>query len=70
VRFEVAHTGSGVESDQLALVFDPFQSGGDRGTWLGLAISKTIVEQVGGTIEADAVPGRGTLFRVRLPASR
>jgi C4-dicarboxylate-specific signal transduction histidine kinase len=69
VRFEVADTGPGIPPQLLAHVFDPFSPAGrDRGAGLGLAISKTIVEEIGGRIEAENRPTGGALFRIRLPA--
>jgi signal transduction histidine kinase len=50
-------------------LFTPFfSSKGDRGTGLGLFIANKIVEQHGGQITVSSAPGRGSLFRVSLPA--
>jgi C4-dicarboxylate-specific signal transduction histidine kinase len=69
VRFEVADSGPGIPPELLPHVFDPFSPAGrDRGAGLGLAISKTIVEEIGGHIEAENRPTGGALFRIRLPA--
>jgi len=69
VRFEVADSGPGIPPELLSQVFDPFSAAGrDRGNGLGLAISKTIVEEIGGHIEAENRPTGGALFRIRLPA--
>ncbi len=69
VRFEVADSGPGIASGELDKLFDPFAAAGrDRGAGLGLAISKTIVEQMGGRLEAENRPTGGALFRIRLPA--
>jgi two-component system, NtrC family, sensor kinase len=69
VRFEVADSGPGLASGEPDKIFDPFAAAGrDRGAGLGLAISRTIVEQMGGRLEAENRPTGGALFRIRLPA--
>ena len=66
--------GPGMPKDQLDHIFDRFTRGDAGltqrvgGTGLGLAISKSLVELHGGTIEVSSTPGRGSTFRVRLPA--
>lgn len=61
--------GSGIAPEILPQIFEPFlttkESG--HGVGLGLAISRTIVERHGGSIEAQSELGRGTTFTVRLP---
>ena len=64
---EIADTGSGIPADRLATIFDDFVTTKRRGLGLGLAISKKIVEQLGGTIEVASEVGRGTTFAVRFP---
>jgi len=69
VRFEVGDSGPGIALGALAKIFDPFAAAGrKRGAGLGLAISKTIVEEMGGRMEAENRPSGGALFRIRLPA--
>ena len=74
VEIAVIDDGPGMPEDQLEHSFDRF-SRGDAGltqnvggTGLGLAISKSLVELHGGTIDAASTPGRGSTFRIRLPA--
>lgn len=63
---QVADTGSGIEADDLPLIFDRFYIGdtsrnaAQRGSGLGLAICKRIVELHGGTISANSTVGTGT----------
>jgi PAS domain S-box-containing protein len=69
VRVEVSDTGVGIEPAHLARIFDPFFTTKDQGvgTGLGLSICHGVVTDLGGQIEVDSAPGRGTTFRVFLP---
>ncbi|HME68765.1 MAG TPA: ATP-binding protein, partial [Myxococcota bacterium] len=68
----VEDDGCGIPAEVIDRIFDPFfttKSVGE-GTGLGLAISYEIVRRHGGEIEVESTPGRGSVFRVRLPAAR
>jgi len=65
--FEVRDHGPGVPDDQRERIFDPFHTTRTRGTGLGLAVSRRIVELHGGTIEVLDAEGGGACFRVTLP---
>jgi two-component system NtrC family sensor kinase len=69
INIEVADTGSGVPSDVLPKIFDPFFStkGPGKGYGLGLAISLTLAESLGGGISVESKPGEGSRFRLWLP---
>jgi NtrC-family two-component system sensor histidine kinase KinB len=74
VELTIADTGIGIPADALPHVFEKFfrvpgQSKG-AGTGLGLAIVQEIVVAHGGTITCESRPGKGTEFRIRLPALR
>ncbi|HEY0253732.1 MAG TPA: ATP-binding protein, partial [Kofleriaceae bacterium] len=69
VRIEVRDTGTGMTDETLAKLFQPFFTTKPvgRGTGLGLATSRILVERAGGTIEVASALGRGTTFTIRLP---
>lgn len=68
---EVQDTGAGIAEEDQGRIFDPFftTKGQGQGTGLGLSICRNIVSAAGGDIAVQSGPGRGTLFRVRLPAA-
>ncbi len=67
----VSDDGPGVPLDRRERIFEPFFSTrGQRGTGLGLAVARKLVERHGGTLVLDPPTGRGSVFRVELPASR
>jgi signal transduction histidine kinase len=68
VKVEVSDTGPGIPPHILPDIFKPFITTKHRGTGLGLSVSRRIVEDHGGWIEAESVPGQGATFRVFLPA--
>ena len=69
VEIDVADTGSGIPSEVLAQIFDPFFStkGPGKGYGLGLAISLTLAETLGGGINVESKVGKGSRFRLWLP---
>lgn len=74
VRIEVIDTGRGLSRAELGRVFVPFERldaarRGIDGNGLGLAVSRTLAEAMGGTIEAASTPGVGSVFSLRVPVS-
>jgi signal transduction histidine kinase len=63
----VADRGAGIDPKVLAHIFDPYFTTKRGGTGLGLPITKTIVEGLGGTIGVNSAPGAGTEIVVDLP---
>jgi signal transduction histidine kinase len=69
----VQDTGPGIPPEHMQRVFEPFhqverpltRSAG--GTGLGLTVARRLAELLGGTLEAESVPGAGSTFRLRLP---
>ncbi|MET8946412.1 HAMP domain-containing sensor histidine kinase [Streptomyces sp. NPDC004542] len=74
VVFGVEDTGSGIGADDLPKVFDRFwraeksRSRRGGGSGLGLSIVRKLAEAHGGSAHASSVPGRGSVFSLRLPA--
>ena len=66
----VADTGCGIPAERLGAIFDDFVTTKRRGLGLGLAISKRIVEQLGGTIAVTSEVGSGTTFTLRFPVAQ
>jgi len=67
VRVVLADTGAGFTSAQLEKVFEPFQSGFNQGTGLGLALVYQIIRGHQGSIQVDSQPGKGARFVIDLP---
>lgn len=66
LQIEVIDNGPGLPQDIQRDVFDPFVSGKENGTGLGLALVSKIISDHKGWISVDSVPGR-TVFRISLP---
>lgn len=73
LRIAVADTGIGIARDQLKRIFDPFrQADGGlareyEGTGLGLSISRHFCSVLGGSINVESTPNRGSVFTVLIP---
>jgi signal transduction histidine kinase len=70
VAVSVSDTGPGVPPAEQELIFRPFWSRHGQGTGLGLAIAHELAQALGGGIELESEPGRGSRFTLVLPSGR
>jgi signal transduction histidine kinase len=64
----VKDNGVGISPEVQAQMFDPlFSTKGNKGTGLGLAVTRKIVEEHGGVVRVESAPGVGALFSLILP---
>jgi len=70
VFVRVQDTGCGIPADRLAAIFEDFVTTKRRGLGLGLAISRKIVDQLGGQITVTSEVGKGTTFVLEFPRTR
>ena len=70
IEIEVRDTGPGIAPDDLPRIFEAGFSTRPGSSGLGLAVCHRVIEQHGGLIEAQSVPGQGATFRLRLPRNR
>jgi len=63
----VRDTGRGVPPELASRIFEPFFTTKKEGTGLGLTVVQRVAEDLGGTVQVESEPGRGTEFVVRLP---
>lgn len=63
----VRDTGVGIPKENLTKIFLPFYTAKEGGSGLGLALSKKIIRDHGGTIRVRSAPGKGTSFTLYLP---
>lgn len=70
VGVEISDRGVGIAHERLDRIFEPFYTTKRTGTGLGLSISRDIIQRMGGRIDVDSTPGRGTTFTVWLSTTR
>jgi signal transduction histidine kinase len=67
VTLVIEDTGSGMTEEVQARAFDLFFTTKPEGTGLGMAITRSVIDLHGGTLDVQSAPGRGTRVQVRLP---
>ncbi len=68
VEISVSDTGEGISPENMKKLFQPLFTTKTKGIGLGLTVCKRLTEENSGTIEAESMQGRGTTFKVTLPA--
>ena len=69
VQFSVRDTGRGIEAERLSTIFDRFSAFSEKGTGLGLALVRRLVESLGGQIAVESRLGHGATFRFTVPVA-
>jgi len=69
VKISIKDTGVGIPKEHITKIFDPFFSTKAKGHGLGLATCYSIIHRHGGCIDVESEPGKGSTFKVYLPAS-
>ncbi len=70
LRLEIADDGPGIPAEDLPYIFDPFFSSKKKGTGLGLANVKKIMEAHGGRVDVSPKEPSGTILRLTLPLAK
>ncbi len=69
LRINIQDTGPGIPPQNLEHLFEPFFTTKPSGTGLGLAVTYRVVQEHGGTIQAESRQGEGTTFSITLPGA-
>jgi PAS domain S-box-containing protein len=69
VAVSITDTGVGISEENLNKLFEPLFTTKAKGIGLGLALTRTLVEGHGGTIEVESEVGKGSTFTVKLPVA-
>jgi len=70
IRFTIADTGIGISEEEISKIFQPFYSCKEKGTGMGLAICRRIIDEHCGDIFVESKTDKGTQFSVLLPVDR
>jgi len=66
VNIAIADTGQGIEQSMLDRIFEPFFTTKRKGSGLGLAVTRRLIEQHGGDVYVESSPEKGTVFNISL----
>ncbi len=68
----MSDTGHGITQKNLGKIFDPFFTTKEvgKGDGIGLSVVNGIVQKAGGTLEVESKAGKGSKFRILLPAAK
>jgi two-component system, NtrC family, sensor histidine kinase HydH len=66
-QLEVRDTGRGIDAEQMRRLGTEIFTTREGGSGLGVVLARSVIEQHGGTLEYESLPGAGTLARIRLP---
>ena len=70
LEVSISDTGQGMTPEVKANIFQPYFTTKEKGTGLGLAICQNILEEHGGCLIADSVPGQGSTFTIQIPIEK
>jgi len=70
VHIAISDNGPGITSEVVARIFDPYYTTKEHGMGIGLTISRSIIEALGGSLYCESTPGQGTRFTIELPAEK
>ena len=70
VLIEIGDTGTGIAADVLDKIFAPFFTTKARGTGLGLAVVRKVIDRHRGRVDVESVVGQGTTFKLFLPVAK
>ena len=70
ISISITDTGKGISKEEMGRIFLPFYTTKEvgKGTGLGLSVSYGIIKNLGGKIEVESIPGKGSTFKIILPS--
>jgi len=68
VTIEISDTGPGIPNGILPQIFEPFFTTKEKGSGIGLSLSRRIINLHGGSIQMTSEPGKGTVVNIKVPS--